>query len=294
MLGVAEQQECGMTVSEALSAVEADLRQIGSESPRVAAEWVLADVLGIRRLELAMHGDAACTEAQAVRLKELRSRLRTYEPIQYVLGETEFMGLSIRCDARALIPRPETERLVDLALHDALWERSEAVRVIDVGTGSGCVALTVAHLRKQADVLAIDVSEQALELARENAIRLQLAERVRFCQNDLLENLLPDSVDLVIANLPYIDRGTCAVLPPDVRLHEPLSALDGGEQGLDLIGKLIQQGQQVLSPGGALYLEIGADQGGCVREGLHAHGYQQIEIFPDWAGRDRVAKGVKP
>lgn len=292
MFDVVEQQKCGMSVAEALTAVEKDLCLSGAESPRMAAEWVLADLLSVRRLELSLYRDTPLTEMQASRLTTIRDRLRAQEPIQYILGETDFMGLGIHCDPRALIPRPETECLVELALQDPVWSRSGVVRVIDVGTGSGCVALAIASQREQANVLAIDVSEEALALAQENVGRLKMEKQIQLCRGNLLEGQAADSADLVVANLPYIDRDECNRLPPEVRLHEPVSALDGGEHGIELMARLIEQAWTVLRSGGALYLEMGADQGAWVRDLLEAQGYQQVAVVPDLTGRDRIAKGV--
>lgn len=224
-------------------------------------------------------------------------RLERGEPVQYVIGETEFWGLRFFCDKRALIPRPETERLVEAAV-EFLTERlhtgehqaaRKPVRVVDVCTGSGCVACALARqLGEKICVTGRDISAEALSLARQNAKALGAA--VLFEQADLLEGLAAGSVDLVTANPPYVTTAECATLPQNVRDWEPRLALDGGADGLHLISRLVAEAANVLSWGGRLVMEIGEDQAPAVRELLcqKTLPIRMLEVRRDYAGRDRV------
>lgn len=291
-LMVSEQEQQRMRVSQVLTDMTDALQQAGFESPRVAAEWLLADVLGCRRLELPLRSNAGLSIEQQARIEAIRERVALREPIQYILGETEFMGLPIRCDRRALIPRPETEWWVDRVLQDPIWQEREVVRVLDVGTGTGCIALAIARFKETAQVRAIDLSTDALALAKENAAQLGLLQRIEFVQADLLTGEAARSADLVLANLPYISSEDCDALPDNVRNHEPLSALDGGVNGLAWIERLIGQATYVLASEGRIYLEIGEAQGACVLKCFQNTPFRNVEIHQDLSGRDRMVKAV--
>jgi release factor glutamine methyltransferase len=211
-------------------------------------------------------------------LRELVKRRAAREPLQHILGTVEFHGRVFASDRRALIPRPETEQLCELLLGDP-----PPRRFVDVGTGSGVIALTLAGAWPEAEALAVDQSENALALARENAARLGLAERVHFQRSDLLAEVTGD-FDLVVANLPYIASAEIPKLAAEV-LHDPASALDGGSDGTALIRRLIAEAPRHLR--GRLALEIGHGQAAALREELARHNFQDIRSVPDYQGRDR-------
>jgi len=278
---------------EVLQAATEYLAARGVENARLVTEQLLSHVLECPRLQLYVRFESLLTEPQLEAMRRGMKRLAAGEPLQYVVGDTAFMGHLFKTDRRALIPRPDTEPLVEAVLAcEPLWARP-APAIVEVGTGTGCIAISLA-LAKPAAYTAIDVSPEALALARENAERLQVADRVTFQPGDLLTGLTTNSADAVVANLPYIRTADLAVLPRHIREHEPVRALDGGEDGLVCIRRLAGEAPAVLRPGGWLFLEIGFDQGEAVRACLTDLGYADVAVCPDAGGRDRVAIGRKP
>ena len=279
------------------------LRAAGSETPRLDVEVLLANVLGIDRTGVIAHPEAPVGEGAAERFEAALSRREAGEPVAYIREVKEFMGLAFAADARALIPRPETERLVELA-EDEIARRLLAaprppgaprIRVVDVGTGSGTIAVSLAvRLRgrgmlDEVDLLATDDAPQALEIARENAVGHAVGDRVDFRQADLVP---PDerAFDLVLANLPYIPTGSIDGLPVAASF-EPRHALDGGPDGLAVIRRLLELLPAILDPAGIAMLEIGADQEpGIVAAVAGIPGRWSCAIETDLAGLPRVAR----
>ena len=248
--------------------------------------WVVAHLLGGNLLAALRHLDEIPAPDVAERFAAAVERLATDEPVQYVVGETEFMGLRLRCDPRALIPRPETETLVACA--EEFLREKQAPVVVDVCTGSGCIACALAVRAPGARVVATDVSPAALDLARENARLLGAA--VEFRQADLLEGVAADSVDLVVSNPPYVATAECERLDRTVRDFEPRLALDGGPDGLQTISRLVSAAAHVLKSEGRLMMEIGDDQAAAVEEMLcRSFPLQFLRLRSDCAGRARVA-----
>lgn len=272
---------------EVLRGTERYLDDRGVENPRLNAEHLLAHALGLKRMELYLQFDRPLTESERAPLRDLVKRRGAREPLQHVLGTAEFHGRTFACDKRALVPRPETEQLVELALEMA--KEKPAATILDIGTGSGVIALTIALELPSATLHATDLSPDALSLAAENATRHALTDRIIFHQADLLP---PDATrfDLIIANLPYIPAEEIASLSPEVR-HDPASALDGGTDGLDLIRRLIETAPDRLAPGGALLLEIGLGQADAVNTLLSARKFRDISVRPDYQNIPRFAVG---
>lgn len=255
----------------------------------VKLEWLVADVLGVSReaLDLVEADDAARERVEAG-----AHRLEQHEPLQYVLGHAPFLDFSVFTDPRALIPRPETEELAMRVLRcGALWSR-EGLRIADIGTGTGCLAITIAQKHAAAQVIATDVSPEALKLARRNAKQNGLRGRIDFRLTKLLDGFVPASLDAVISNPPYIATLEIQALERSVHEYEPLLALDGGSDGLAVIRRLIPQAKAVLKEGGRIFLEIGDDQGDAVRALLAEAGFRDIEISRDLYGQIRFAEGV--
>jgi release factor glutamine methyltransferase len=272
---------------EVLRGTERYLADRGVENARLNAEHLLAHALGLKRMELYLQFDRPLTESERAPLRDLVKRRGAREPLQHVLGTAEFHGRTFACDKRALVPRPETEQLVELALEVA--KDKPAATILDIGTGSGVIALTIALELPSATLHATDLSPDALALAAENAARHALTDRIVFHQADLLP---PDDArfDLIIANLPYIPAEEIASLSPEVR-HDPASALDGGADGLDLIRRLIETAPDRLAPGGALLLEIGLGQADAVNTLLSARKFRDISVRPDYQNIPRFAVG---
>lgn len=265
------------TVREAISGAAGVLAEAGSETPRLDAELLLAEVVGVGRATLVLEASVPVEAATAERFAALVARRARREPVAYILGRRGFRHITLEVDRRVLIPRPETELLVEvgLSLH-------AGARVIDVGTGSGAVALGLKHERPDLEVWGSDVSAGALDVARANGLRLGLD--VRWMQADLLQGI-PGRFDAVLANPPYVAEGT--ELPPEIKGHEPASALFAGPDGLEVIRALIGQAADA----SLLALEIGFDQAAAVRELLYGAGFAQVEVRRDLAGHDRVLIG---
>ncbi len=266
-------------VLEVLQATTEYFAKHGVESPRLNAEHLIAHILGKKRIELYMEFDRPLGERELAPLRDLVRRRAQGEPLQHLLGTVEFHGRVFATDARALIPRPETELLMELILKEPL---PEVPCLLDVGTGSGVIALTLAAELPSADVTAVDVSPDALALARENAARHGLGERVKFQQSDLFSSV-DGAFDLIVANLPYIPGGEIASLSREVQ-RDPLLALDGGPKGTEIIERLIADARGHFKPGGKLVLEIGIGQETALQTELATQNYRDIRAVADYQG----------
>ncbi len=274
-----------MTLLEILTATTGYLAKHHIESARTNAEHLLAHILGRKRIELYMEFDRPLGEKELAPLRDLMKRRATGEPLQHLLGTVEFHGRIFACDPRALVPRPETEQLVELVLAEQSKIENRKSKIVDVGTGSGVIALTLAAELPEAHVEAVDFTQDALALARENATRLGLAERVTFHQGDLLSPI-EGTFDLIVANLPYIPTAALPTLAPEVQ-RDPATALDGGPAGDELIRLLITEARPHFTPGGQLALEIGHDQSATLAELLARENYQDIRVLADYQDRPR-------
>jgi release factor glutamine methyltransferase len=292
------------TTREWLEIGVARLRDAGSASARLDAELLLAYANGVDRTAILAHPEAPVGTGPAQTYEALLDRRAAGEPVAYIRGMKEFHGLAFSVDARALIPRPETELLVDLGLAEVMHRLTgsaraiggPAIEVVDIGTGSGAIAVALAvALRdrrvppEEVAILALDVSPDALDLARENAVGHAVGDRLAFREADLVPDDLPP-VDLVLANLPYVDHATLPTLPVAASF-EPALALDGGPDGLAVIARLVDRLDTLLAVGGVALLEIGADQGDGVTDLVAERrpGWS-CRIVPDLAGLPRVAR----
>lgn len=269
------------------------LKSRGFEDARLEVERLLGGVLGLSRVELYLAFDQPVADGEIARFRELYRRRLAREPLQHLLGETEFREVTLKTDRRALIPRPETELLVEVAA--GFLAHRENPLVADLGTGTGAIALSVAGEVPGARVVAVDISDDALVLADRNARELGLRDAVTFVAGDMLGGLAGRGpFDAILSNPPYIRTGDIESLQPEVRDHEPRIALDGGPDGMDFLRTIIAGAAAFLAPGGMLLLECGAGQGGTlVRFAEDAGGYSGVEIVFDYAGKDRFLKAVK-
>ncbi len=270
------------TVLEVLQSTTAYFSKHIIDSPRLNAEHLIAHVLNLSRLELYLEFECKLNEDEVARLRELVRRRAQGEPLQHLLGTVEFCGQMFAIDKRAMVPRPETEELVELLKSEIRNPKSE---ILDVGTGSGVIALSLAKQFPEAEVHAVDISEDALALARENANWLGLSDRIRFQKGNLLEGL-DERFDLIVANLPYISMQDRHLLSREV-LHDPEVALFGGARGDELIRKLIEQASSRLNDGGLLALEIGVNQAEALCDVLRLKNYHDIESKKDYSGITR-------
>ncbi|NJC87253.1 MAG: peptide chain release factor N(5)-glutamine methyltransferase [Desulfuromonas sp.] len=258
----------------------------GIDSPRLDAELLLAATLELDRVGLYLNFERPLQADELVAYREKVRRRAGREPLAYILGETEFWSLPLKVTPAVLIPRPDTELLVE----EALKRLPGATRVLDVGTGSGALAIALAHERPECRVTAIDLSSTALAVAMENARLNGVGERIDFLQADLAA-LPAGPFALIVANPPYIPTGDLATLMPEVREFEPQLALNGGGDGLDAYRALARQAGAILAPGGWLLVEIGIGQAASVRELLAAAGLAELFISRDLAGIERVVGG---
>jgi release factor glutamine methyltransferase len=279
------------TVREALLRATRTLRQEGKETPRLDSDLLLAHTLGLDRTRLYAQLNRRLMGAQRELFQGLLDRRLAGAPVAHLLAAKEFYGLTFQVGPDALIPRPETELLVERALSLLNeWEGEDRIRVADVGTGSGCIAVALAANSPAVRVWATDISLPALDVARLNLESHGLECRVNLLQGDLLESV-PGTVRLIVANLPYIRRTDLESLQVEIRNHEPWVALDGGSDGTDLIARLLAQAPARLAPGGAVLLEIGASHGEVVsRMAGERFPDARISVIPDYAGLDRIVE----
>jgi release factor glutamine methyltransferase len=271
-----------MTLLDVLQSTTDYFKKRQIEHPRLNAEHLLAHVLGRKRLELYLDFERSLAESELVPLRELVRRRGQGEPLQHLLGTIEFCGHTFLCDRRALVPRPETEELVELV--QSRIENRES-RILDVGTGSGVIALSLAARFPEAEVYAADISEDALALARENAERIRVIDRIQFVKTNLLDDL-DNNFDLIVANLPYVSTTDRNNLAPEVG-HDPAVALFAGERGDELVRELVEQAASHLRSNGLLALEIGVGHSEPLREFLAQKKYHDIESKTDYSGTPR-------
>ena len=300
-----------MTWRETIAKAGAYLQAKAVPDPQVAAELLAARLLKTGRGTLAAHLEKDVPEKWLEAMRRGMARLANGEPIQYVLGEWDFRHLTLKCDRRALIPRPETEELVTRVL--AHLNRSpfpvphspfpvprspfpvpHSPFIVDVGTGTGAIVLSLAQeFKGDAAFLGTDVSEDAIALAQENAAKCGLADRVKFAVADGLDDFdEPECVDVIVSNPPYIESAVCDTLDPRVRDYEPRLALDGGVTGLDFYDRYLGDALNILKPGGAVFFEIGEGQGAALAKLMADYGFADVRIEKDFAGHDRYASGV--
>ncbi|WP_404420779.1 peptide chain release factor N(5)-glutamine methyltransferase [Nibricoccus sp. IMCC34717] len=257
----------------------------GVESPRLNAELLVSHVLKLKRMQLYVQFERLLTEPELAALRPLVKRRTAREPLQYILGEVEWSGLRLKVDKRALIPRPETEYLFELVQARVAADPS---RVLDLGTGSGALALAAAVRWPAAEVVALDQQEEALALARENADQLGLAARVRFLRSTWCAALGPDErFALILANPPYLTEAEVQEAQPEVRQHEPLTALVAPDAGLADLHVILDQARRHLDEGGLLALETGIAQHAALRARAGELGWSSVESVRDLPGRDR-------
>jgi len=280
------------TIKRLLDWITEFFTQKAVDSPRLSAELLLSHVLGLKRIELYTNFDKLVVKPQLDRLRQLVRRAGENEPLAYLTGRCEFYSLEFAVTRDCLIPRPETELLVERAI-EFLRGRTGKQLVCDLCTGSGCIAVAVAKNVADVDVLATDISDAALQVAMQNAQRHAVAERIRFLHGDLLEPLIPEldkcRFDLIVCNPPYVTSSEYETLERNVKDYEPAAALMGGADGLDVYRRICEKAEQFLKPDAALMLEIGYAQGQNVKELLEqTHLFADIVIEKDLQDNDRI------
>lgn len=289
------------------------LHQAGIDEADLEARLLLEYVCGTSRNDLLAHGDRELTADHGRRYEMLISRRLERIPLQHLTGVQEFMGLSFQVDEHVLIPRQDTEILVE----EVLRNLHDGMRILDMCTGSGCILISLLHYSNHCEGLGADISEEALEIAGKNAERLLGRERmadgneitsrsgdgvpytdqgerggIRFLKSDLFEQI-SGKFDIIVSNPPYIQSDVIGTLMPEVREHEPIQALDGGADGLDFYRRMVGKSRDYLFGGGMLFLEIGYDQGEAVKGMLEEQGFLEVQVVKDYAGLDRVVYGTR-
>jgi len=280
------------TFRDQLAAATTVLAAAGVASPRVDAEWLLAGLLGVGRVAVRLDPTGAVPELLAERYGDAVRRRARREPLQRILGWEEFRGLRVLLTDAVLVPRPETEVLVEWALALLPACGGRRLRAVDLGTGSGCIACALAAERPDLDVVAIDVSPAAAAVARDNANALGLAARIRVIAADLLDGVRDLGADLIVSNPPYLPTGLVPELPPEVRTHEPVVALDGGADGLALIRRIAASAHGALRASGVLVVETaGGAQALAAAAILRTADFAQVAVRADLAGVERFVAG---
>jgi len=297
-----------MTVLEAIQKSADFLGKKGAEPPRLQAELLLAHALKLPRMKLYLNFDRVLTPAETDALRELVKRRGQREPLQHIVGSTSFCGCEIAVNRHALVPRPETELLAELGWQflNSIWEgrrvgdpnsgtatrrpsQTSVPTALDFGTGTGCIAIALATKCATAQILATDISAEALALAKENAARNQVAEQIEFLQSDGFATLpKSERFDLIISNPPYIPSAEIATLQPEVRDFDPRAALDGGADGLDFYRKLAAEAKPFLKPDGKIMLEFGDGQAEAVKAVFENEKWIVEAVQEDYSQRERI------
>ena len=273
------------------------LSRAGIENHRLDSEVLLRHVLDMEKEQLYVNGDAPISAGQEAQFRELLLRRSLREPTAYITGHKEFWSLDFVVTLAVLIPRPETELLVEVALQCVRQLASGSpVKVLDIGTGGGALSVCLAKEQVALQIFAVDISHVALDVARLNAQRHGVADRIRFLPGDLFAPVkpLPETFDLIVSNPPYIRTGELSMLAPEIREWEPTIALDGGADGIDSYRRIIGEGHRYLTPTGSIVLEIGADMASAVVDLFSRSGcYGPASVYQDCAGKDRVVAAMK-
>jgi release factor glutamine methyltransferase len=270
------------------------LSSAGLENGRLDAEVLLSHALGVDKTALYMNIDAPLHPQDEGRYRDMLSRRVQREPVAYITGRKEFWSLDFLVTPDVLIPRPETELLVEIAVGRLkVCDGKSPVKILDLGTGTGAIAVALAKELPDARIAAVDISSAALAVARQNSESHGVADRISFLSGDLFQSVR-GQFDLIVSNPPYVRREELSALPPEIREWEPVGALDGGIDGLDFYRRIIAESRQHLRSGGSIILEIGADMGGAVAELVtRAACYAAAVVYQDYAARDRVIAATK-
>lgn len=277
----------GKTWNEILNSATEYLKSRHVDDPAIVSELLAARLLRCKRLEVNLYRNKEISQQHLEAMRRGVKRAGTHEPVQYIIGDVEFWGHVFKIDKRAMIPRPETEELVHHVLQTTrIWNNKPVI--VDIGTGCGCIVITLALNKPEALYLGIDISTVALELARENATRLGVADRIGFSSDSLPDIVEPESIDVVVTNPPYIPTDEYEKLPNKIRKFEPRVALDGGPDGINVIENIVEEFSLALKTGGFLFMEIGINQGRAVTEILNNWGYTDIKLIQDVTGQERI------
>lgn len=260
-----------------------------SDNARFEAELIVMSAVGINRTQLVLDSRRDVTGEQRERVSEMVKRRQSGEPLQYILGECEFMSLDFYVESGVLIPRSDTETLVEAVIEKT--DENKNMKILDICTGSGCIGISTAHFRSSAYVDLIDISDKAIEIAKKNIVRNNVQSRVKVQKMDILNEYPSEKYDIVVSNPPYIETEVINTLQTEVKNHEPRLALDGGEDGLIFYRRITEIAPEILKKGGMLAFEIGYNQGKAV-SALMGKNFCDVRIIQDFSKNDRVVTGI--
>jgi len=280
-----------LTVLESLKLSAEYLEKKNIEAPRINAELLLAHVLKCKRLDLYLSFERPLSDEEKNAYRELLKRRGMYEPLQYITGMVEFFGLNIKVNPSVLIPRPETELLVEEVINSS--DKEASLNILDIGTGSGSIVVALAKNLSKSQITGVDISEEALSVAKENAVLNEVSTNISFIKKDILNDFIfNEKFDVVVSNPPYVSGVDFEELRPELRLHEPRISLTDQSDGYTFYRKISATAHNYLKTGGKIFFEIGMGQSAVIKKLLEDNGFNQIEIIKDYAKIDRVIKGV--
>ncbi|MCL5031281.1 MAG: peptide chain release factor N(5)-glutamine methyltransferase [Bacteroidetes bacterium] len=280
-----------LTVLESINLSTEYLKNKGIESPRINAELLLAKILNCKRLELYLSFDRPLVENEVTQYREYIKRRSSFEPLQYIIGSVEFYGLEFKVNRSVLIPRQETEILVETIIKE--YQNQNGLKILDIGTGSGIIAVCLAKYLPSAKVIAIDSSSEAIKVAKENAELNQLNENITFIDSEFMKykNENENEFDVIVSNPPYISSDEFQDLQPELRIYEPRQALTDESNGLSFYKTITKKGKLLLKKNGKVFFEVGQNQSLAVKEILVKEHYSEIQIQKDYLSIDRVIYG---
>ena len=278
-----------MTIGEAITRHEASLREAGIESARVDMEWMLVHMLDLSRSQLQLETDRILTSSEQRQLQKLGEQRAQRIPLQHLLGEVDFHGLCLQVDGRVLVPRPETELLAEAAIK--ILDKYGGTRVLDIGTGSGCLAISIAVTCSEVQIDALDISADALAVARENAIRHQVADRILCLNEDLRKRLPAGPYNMIVSNPPYIQKDKIGSLPPSVQYYDPENALTDGGDGLTFYRRIFDLSDDILNDGGRIILEFDSKKQS--QDIINIFSGFQYTIYNDFSNNPRAIELIR-
>jgi release factor glutamine methyltransferase len=281
-----------ITVLESINRSSEFLKNKGIESPRINAELLLAHILNCKRLNLYLAFDRPLTEEELEKYRSLLKRRINFEPLQYIIGKVEFYGIDFIVNSSVLIPRQETEILVETIIEQ--YKSNDSLKILDIGTGSGNIAVSLAKNLDKSSVMALDISEEALKTAKENALLNSVSDKIEFIKNDFLnEEFNNHDFDIVVSNPPYVSINEFETLRPELKTYEPKIALTDYNSGLSFYKRISERSGSLLKQGGNLFFEVGIGQYSKVSEIMSDNGFQNIRVIKDYQNIERVISGEK-